>query len=89
MVWATDEDIDRWYSGCEIIQIQFNPSRQSGWILLKKEDDEFEDNFVIYQTSGKIAFDRWYPEGEYLRLCNVIKIFAALDRAIKTQGDRL
>ncbi len=35
-------------------------------------DEEKSDSFIIYEHSGKIAFDNWYPEKIYYHLVKKI-----------------
>ena len=37
-------------------------------------DDSVCDNWISYDSDGKrIAFDNWYPEDIYLKLCDAIR----------------
>lgn len=92
-----DDEIADFYSGYSILELRWNKSMMSGYICLEKVfDDEggdnhrtFTDNFLLHDDSGRVAFDNWYPEKEYERLCEYItmsKLFAILNNQIENNS---
>lgn len=54
------------YSGC--IEVSFPNADEIDF------DSSVCDNFIIYDDEAKrIAFDNWYPDGVYHKLCDMIR----------------
>jgi len=85
--YLSDEEIEDSYRDWKINEKEFkwrSEKKESGYILLERPDcnhndkdcyDEYPieqvDSFIIYDN-GKIAFDYWYPDFLYLKMCDFI-----------------
>lgn len=62
------------------IQISMPQNEQRNRVICQKDDycdddlldEEKTDSFIIYEHSGQIAFDAWYPESVYVHLVKSI-----------------
>jgi hypothetical protein len=70
--YLPDSYYEKRWSNWGVSNIEFRPTGSSGWLNLIKGSWRIVDSFCIYDD-GRIAFDHWFPEAEYFRLCARIR----------------
>lgn len=92
--YMSDADIAAQYDNFEVTSLSIEKSEFGGYIgcvvieFPFANEIDFDplvyDNFIIYDDEAeKIAFDNWYPDGVYFKLCDMIREKV---KELKTQG---